>query len=184
MWQLPNNVIYFKFKNQKSLNFGLGIGSQDRTLFPSRRWQKLNIPSRSGAYYDTNNKAYDERVISLKCIFVTKDYKEVRKNSREIAKWLAGSGRLYFSDEPDKYYEARVEGGISIEDMLATGEFTVNFICEPFAYREQTIMNIATGINPVKYNGTAETPTLIIIKNNNSFAVTNIQLTLKKRGGE
>ena len=55
--------------------------------------------------------------------------------TRKIFAWLKGSGKLVYSDEPDKYYNVisnDVIDAVRVSDELRS--FTVRFICSPFAY--------------------------------------------------
>ena len=61
------------------------------------------------------------------------------------------------------------------------GEFELNFLCEPFAYKDVGDEIIKSGINPIDYKGTARTPCTIVLKNNNNFAVDNVQIAVTKR---
>ncbi len=99
----------------------------------------------------------------------------VPKRIREIFSWLSGSGKLIFSDEPDKYYNVLSNDVISLERI---GEeiqsFEVKFICEPFAYsiynplEEFPLMKLddsrLSRQMPVYVNGTADCDPLIYLK--------------------
>lgn len=63
---------------------------------------------------------------------------------REIQKWLAGTGKLIFDYEPDKYYMASCDQLIdwSLKNWFG-GEIGVTFRLEPYAYSLQRIT--ATG---------------------------------------
>ena len=60
-------------------------------------------------------------------------------------------------------------------------EFELTFICEPFAYKEVDALALSTGVNLIHYKGTADTPCLIVLKNNNPYPVNNITITATKR---
>ena len=99
----------------------------------------------------------------------------VPKRIREIFSWLSGSGKLIFSDEPDKYYNVLSNDVISLERI---GEeiqsFEVKFICEPFAYsiynplEEFPLMKLddsrLSRQMSVYVNGTADCDPLIYLK--------------------
>ena len=61
------------------------------------------------------------------------------------------------------------------------GQCQIDFDCEPFAYKERTVQQIGTGHNAIDYAGTAPTPTLIVLENNNDYPMTNITITAIKR---
>lgn len=181
MWTLPENISKFTYKGTDSRTYGIGIKAQNRVLLPEKRVSKTIVDMRSGAVYH-NNPAYNERLISLTCIFMADSMYEVRTYAREIAYWLSGSGKLIFSDEPDKYYNARVEGVVDIDDALAVGGFSIVFACNPpFALRPNEEHSISTGVNDVNYLGTAETPCVIILKNTTENPIQNIVINQIRR---
>ena len=54
-----------------------------------------------------------------------------------VLAWLTGSGRLRFSDEPDRSYRARAIKGITRTQpyaRFAAQKFTATFDCQPFRY--------------------------------------------------
>lgn len=56
----------------------------------------------------------------------------------DIIDWLNGSGILTFSDDPDYFYYARVNGEVSFPRLVINGEIwdsvNVEFSCMPFKY--------------------------------------------------
>ena len=56
-------------------------------------------------------------------------------------------------------------------------EFTLEFVCEPFAVGKTITQPLTNGNNPIEYKGTAETPCLIVLKNTGTETITNVQLT-------
>lgn len=55
--------------------------------------------------------------------------------TRQIRKWLSGTGELSFSDSPDVYYQVQKINYDSIERELEHfGTFTVKFTCTPFEF--------------------------------------------------
>lgn len=56
----------------------------------------------------------------------------------EIMRWLSGSGRLIFSDDPDYFYRARVNGEVTFPRFALDGNIydgvDVEFSCQPYKY--------------------------------------------------
>lgn len=52
-----------------------------------------------------------------------------------ICNWLQGNGKVIFSNQSDRYYEARIKNSIPFEEIFASGyrEFLIQFYCQPFA---------------------------------------------------
>ena len=162
-------------------------------LLPPKRERKQAIPFNHGSY-DYTAKWYNERILRLRCIWISASLKKLsRADIREISYWLSQKGQITLDIEPDKYYvgeiydsnelTAHYNYAKELNDEINTtdGEFELDFICEPFAYGRDITMDIETGRNEVEYRGTAEAPSLIILKNNNNIAVNNVQIIVKRR---
>lgn len=158
--------------------YGIRVISYD-CLAPALRPRKVIVPGRDGAY-DFKAKNYDERTVQLDCdtvIGLTRD------QVRELAYVLSKKNTLRIWDEPDKYYIGRVYDAASIVPIGSIGqEFTLNFICDPFAYGKVTTLNIEGG-NPAQlsYAGTARTPTRIAITNNGAADAVDILIRLREK---
>lgn len=149
-------------------------------LMPDLRSRKKEIPLRHGAY-DYGAKYYDERAIKIEC--VTKKIIS-REESREIAYMLARKSEIRFWTEPEKYYIGRVYEAPTLEQLRNVGNrFQLIFICEPFAYRNSVTASFVNRVYSPNYNGTAPTPTQIVITNTSStVSIRNITIvqTIKK----
>lgn len=171
----------FTFRGISSKKFGIYTVDQDRKILPPRRESRVTIPGRSG-YYDTKSNVYDERTESLLCSFVCPPGKTIPEMCREIAGWLSGTGHLIYDKEPDKYYLARLSGAPPMEQHLQYGRFTLTWSCNPpFAFGKTVLQKITSGENTVPYNGTAETPCTIVLKNSSTTNAKNITITAIKR---
>ena len=83
----------------------------------------------------------------------------------EVIKYFSGEGEVIFSNEPDKYYKAKIINRIDYERLLRFKEAVVKFIVQPFKYEyqeEETITATGSieGIN-VKINDAKATKLLI-----------------------
>lgn len=77
------------------------------------------------------------REISVEVTLLRDNWADLRSAVRGIAAWLftEDDAMLTFSDEPDKYYMARLTGDTDLNELLYTGETTLHFVCaDPFAY--------------------------------------------------
>lgn len=172
----------FTFRGVHSSKFGIYTQDQDRKLLPPRRDSKTIIPGRSGYYDGTVGNIYDERVESIICSFVKPPDKTVPEVFREIAKWLAKPGRLVYDKEPDKAYTAKISGSPPEEQHLKHGTFTLTWSCNPpFAFGKTRSQPIASGVNVIDYQGTAETPCVIVLRNHSTTNAVNISITAVKR---
>lgn len=172
----------FTFRGVHSSTFGIFTQDQSRTILPPRREGKITIPGRSGFYDGVSRSVYDERIESILCSFKCPPDKTVPELCREIAYWLSGTGRLSYDKEPGKYYTAHVTSGPPMMQHLKYGEFTLTWSYNPpFAFGRTVTQPIHSGENAVSYQGTAETPCVIVLKNRSETDVQTVTLTAIKR---
>ena len=169
----------FNFGKYNSVN-DLGIICEVYdTLLPPKNERKIEIPGLSGRY-DFGSETFGERTIECECKLINSISKS---ELREIAYILSKKNKLTFWDEPDKYYIAEIFDQTDITNIADRLwlEFTLTFICEPFAYKDTTDIKLVNGLNVIDYKGTAKTPTIISLKNNNDFDVTDVTIIATKR---
>lgn len=169
----------FSFGTYNSLHdWGIRVMKYD-TLTPPKRSRKMQIPERSGMY-DFGARCWEERTVRIECVL---ERKISRAQMREIAGALSRKGRLRLWDEPEKYYIGELYDSAEILDYYdeSMREFTLSFICAPFALGRTITQPIATGENPVDYQGTAETPCVIVLRNLSGAYAQNITITAIKR---
>lgn len=175
----------FNYNKKNSYNdFGIIVRKQNTNLLPTKRSNPLTINGRNGSYYGNSGSVYNEMIISLECICVTKTYDDLHKMKREIALWLSKDSELELSDELGKFYKARIISEIPMEQITSLGRFTINFVCFPFAMsvpkQDEFIYKKKGQTMSINCDGTADTPCTIIIKNTGTKPITNIKITHKK----
>ena len=166
----------FTFRNINSLTqWGIKVIAYD-VFSAGKRNRSRTIPFRHGEY-DYGEKFYDTRTVKLDC--VTEDRVLTKAEMREVIYWLSKRSQLILWDEPDKFYVGELMQSVDVNvfPKRTKQQFTLPMVCEPFAYGPQNIIEFSQGINKVEYNGTASTPTHIIIRNPNPFPVTKIRIT-------
>lgn len=172
----------FTFRGTHSSDFGIHTVDQSRTILPPRREGKIAIPGRSGYYDGVSGGVYDERQESILCTFACPKGRTVAEVCREIAYWLSGTGRLSYDREPDKYYNARITGAPPMAQHLKHGEFTITWSYNPpFAFGRTVSVPIHSGRNDIRYEGTAETPCVIVLRNVSAASAANVTITAVKR---
>ncbi len=155
--------------------YGVRAVQYDQFL-PSLRERRVVVPGRSGSY-DYGAFAYDDRTLRIQCATLG-DIGMPRSQMREIQYALSQKGRLTFWDEPDKYYIGRVYDAAELENLGdLIYKFDLSFLCEPFAYGRTVTQGLSSGENPLRYQGTARTPSLIVLRNTGTEAIQNLQLT-------
>lgn len=92
-----------------------------------KREDKIIVPGRNGYLINTDN-TYEGEVKSV-------EYDYFDDKFDDIKKWLTGSGEVIFSNEPDKYYKARIINKITLDQVLKKFHSgVVQFECQPFGY--------------------------------------------------
>ena len=161
----------FSFGKYNSLDdWGVRVITYD-VLLPPKRERKVQIPRRSGRYNYGDN-VWDERTIRITC---TLERKISRAQVREIAYALSQESNLVLWEEPDKYYIGEIYDPAEILDYFdeCMRDFELTFICRPFAYSSSKTVPIASGNVTTEYQGTADAPCTIILRNNTGSAIVN-----------
>ncbi|WP_342673071.1 phage tail domain-containing protein [Cytobacillus kochii] len=107
-------------------------------MLPSFRTNTMTVPGRHGAY---DFGAYmDVRQFELNCAFKRQSYTDLKAQIRQFVRLFVDEyGRpktvkLRFGDEPDKYYDVKVGGGVPVERLANLGFFTLPLIAhDPMA---------------------------------------------------
>lgn len=136
----------------QSLGVTVTLDSEEPML-PSFRTSTVTIPGRHGAYDFGGDK--DVRNFALNCVFQRQSYTDLKAQIRDfVMLFLDNYGRpktvkLRFGDEPEKYYNVKVGGGIPIERLANLGFFTLPLIAyDPFAYAESDAYDTSSRQNP------------------------------------
>lgn len=169
----------FQFGGYNSLDdWGIRVVKYD-TLMPPKRPRKRSIPLRDGQY-DYGAINYEERTVRIDCVL---ENRIDRAELREIAYLLSKKEQLRLWDEPEKYYIGEIYDAAEVEDYFeeTMREFTLTFICEPFAYADAKTVALADGENAAGYSGTVARGCVIEIRNPNAFDVSNITITTQTR---
>lgn len=159
--------------------WGMKIISYDTFSAPKRPRRK-QLPFQHGTRKLSGQSYFSDKTIEVDC-HLTRHLPKAEL--REIIAILVRPMRLFFWDEPDKYYIAELfaEVDVDVFPSEVRREFTLPFIAEPFAYGEQNRVRLHRGINYIDYTGTAEAPTLIVLRNVNNHNIVNPTVTSIER---
>lgn len=135
-----------------------------RQILPSRTNYTKEIPSINGEYY--SGYKYGVRNIEVEFAIIGESKEDFFAKSRELASMVdvVIPTKLEFSDEPDKYYYAVVDGSIDIDQIINYGSGTISFVChDPIAYSKEEKIFTASEDNKLTIDnkGTAFTEPLI-----------------------
>ena len=107
-------------------NFGIIVKTNNRPLLPPIRRSDVTIPGRDGSY-DFSDGTYDNIIIPVVIQYINETFEDLRLRARNIAAWLSQTNfkPLVFTDEPDKYYSAKIYDPASVEKIvkLAPGKW-------------------------------------------------------------
>jgi phage-related protein len=173
----------FSFAGINSLTaWGIKCIAHD-VFSPPKRDRKQKIPFTSGSY-DFGKKYHDEKIVTLECDTGHGGFPPLDKaGMREVIYELSKRDALILWDEPDKYYMGELFDSppMNVSPKYVKQRFTLRFVCEPYAYGDDTAIPITGRFMRVSYAGTAETPTLIVLQNSSATTVSTVSITLIKR---
>lgn len=133
------NYVIWKDIDSRTIK-GLLISELPPITKPKMRAQETTIDGVDGSIieelgYETYNKTLQ--------IGLTRDF-----DMDGVIKYFTGEGNITFSNEPDKYYKAKIIEQIDYERLLKFRTATIKFKVQPFKYKlnEETTVLTESGI--------------------------------------
>ena len=124
---------YFIWNGTDCRGMGIKLSGPVPIVFPEERVKHVEIPGRDGDLTDTEGEDEDDKIynsyIQTASIMVQGRYR-----TRDIKKWLSGSGEVTFHGEPDRKQKARVIGAITLNKHSRNLDWwvgEVQFYCQP-----------------------------------------------------
>lgn len=147
----------FTFNGISSKNH-FSVNEIARPLLAPVQTSVINIPQRAGGFPAKNYLGTAE--INITVSILANNLTELRQKVRDAAAWLftEEDKQLIFSDEPDKFYHARVSGETDLSELAETGQTTLRFLLtDVFAYSttERSATFADDGVLEITNNGTA-----------------------------
>jgi predicted phage tail component-like protein len=130
------NYLIWKNRDSRTLK-GLIISELPPITKPRMRVQETEVDGLDGSIIEElGYESYDKTVeIGLSRNF----------DIDEIIEYFTGAGQIVFSNEPDKYYNARIIEQINYERLLRFKTATVTLRVQPFKYKyQEELINVAT----------------------------------------
>ena len=118
---------YFIFNNKNSQDYNIHINKMPPIHTVEDEGEYIEVPGRDGyLFISTDRRKPIEKIIEF--TIYPDDHLE------QIKRWLKGSGRLILSNEPDIYFNARIQTtreylGVDREKITI-----ITFICQPWGY--------------------------------------------------
>ena len=152
--------VWFEFAGARNTDKGVRLLSLPVRYHPAERGELVQVPGRDG-YLWASDGAFDNVLTRVQC--QTTDDADMAA----VDAWLRGAGELRFSDDPERFYRARVTKEFSRSaamNRFVNQTFTVTFACQPFLYHREVediplTSSPATVTNPGTY---ASAPRLTI----------------------
>lgn len=159
---------YFIFKGIDSRNFdNLIVNELPAITKAAPKVETFDIDGRSGTL-TINTGAYSSITKQVQCTLMNLD------NIDEIFKWLDGAGEITFSNQPDRFFKAKIINNIPFERVIYTfRSFVIEFECNPEAYYFNS--STLTFTEPCDFLGSGTTESNPIIK---IYGDGNIELTI------
>ena len=131
-----------------------------RDVMPERTNYGTAVPSRHGEYYTGHR--YGVRQVDVEFLIIADDLNSLQAIKKGIAFMLDidRPAKLVFSDEPDRFLYAVLDGQTQVDEILRDGKGMLTFIChDPFYYSdtEKEFLADATDLLKIDNFGTAPT---------------------------
>ncbi len=123
------------FAGETAGDCGLAVARRPDIPSPERRYEEITISGRDGKLYITDGGIEDIE-IEVEMNFKGKP-DEWSERLRRARRWLTGSGKLKFSDDPDFFYRVKkVTAGTAERSCVPAGTLKAVFTCEGYSYAE------------------------------------------------
>lgn len=93
----------------------------------TERVEEKEISGRDGSLTEIDGYAPDTKPVEC-------DFRG--SNPQKIVQWLKGQGEVTFGDRPDRYYKARINNVVPLDQVIENQlyNFPIQFKCQPFGY--------------------------------------------------
>jgi phage-related protein len=108
---------------------GLKIVSLPPIKLSDEKIDEKEIDGRDGSL--TEKKGYQAETKQVVC-----DFNGNNSQALSLLDWFQGEGEVIFGNIPDRYYKARINNAIPLEQIIVNKmhTFTAQFRCQPFGY--------------------------------------------------
>lgn len=159
---------------------GLKIISLPPIQASTERIDEQDIEGRDGTLTFLNGYTSDEKEVEA-------DYKG--NKPLEIISWLKGKGEVIFGNIPDKYFKARINNIVPLDEVIRNQlyNFPIKFKCQPFKYHlagKKKIIITSSG-TVINNPGTYKSLPLITVygSGTGSLTINGVTYTITNIGG-
>jgi phage-related protein len=159
---------------------GLKIISLPPIQVSTERIDEQDVEGRDGTLTFLNGYTSDEKEVEA-------DYKG--NKPVEVVNWLQGKGEVIFGNLPDRYYKARINNIVPLDEVIRNQlyNFPIKFKCQPFRYHiggKKKIIITSTG-TIINNPGTYKSLPLITVYGSGAgyLSINGITYTITNIGG-
>lgn len=115
------------WNNKKAEDMGIKIISLPPIQLSTERVEEKEVEGRDGTLTETDGYTSDTKQVEC-------DLKGA--DTQKIIQWLKGPGEVIFGNLPDRYYKARINNVVPLEQVIENQlySFPIQFRCQPFGY--------------------------------------------------
>lgn len=134
---------YFEFNNRNSLEFEELIVTKKTIGTPEVKTATVDVPYSSKVidYSFINGVNFGRRPVEIEISFSDKTKEDMYRLYSEICRWLC---RPYYSKLKiygvEGYFNAKVSGISSLEEIFILGKLIVSFECDPWLYENEEMV--------------------------------------------
>lgn len=133
-----------------------------RELLGARRDVFAEVPGRAGSYVFPEQPG--DRRLEIEFDLLGDDFDDRRDAVRRLADWAdtpAGAVRMVIDDEPDRYADAVLTGGLNVDEWLRRGSGTLEYRVSPYTYAN-TLSSATLNLNTSPDSDTFNAPDDIV----------------------
>lgn len=155
------------WNNIKAENMGVKIISLPPIQLSTERITEEEVVGRDGSLTDFDGYSPDTK--SVLC-----DFRGA--NTLKLLSWLKGKGEVVFGNMPDRYYKARINNVVPLDQVIENELYTcpIQFRCQPFGYLldGKDVLTLTTGTTLNHSKATHTSLPLITIYGSGACSVT------------
>lgn len=175
-------MFHIIYNNKSNKELGISVVKRNNIPCPS-----LKLLETNNVFEDSiksrNFNTFEPVVFNLEINFITKE-EDFTKKTREIKRWLLGSGdkKLKFSDDLEYYYKVlKIEIGEIERVSKRKGLLSIQFTCDPYSFVVNGLNKVILNNSNTIFNSYMESNPIYIIKgigtttlnvNGNAFEIT------------
>lgn len=137
-------TLWFKFGDTHSDDLNIKVLRIRKPSLPDFQDQREYVPGRDGSI--VYPQPFRDLPIEIDCLIKYSSKENKLIENRGLAKLYSyGEGKLIISEEPDVFYVGKLGKSFQLDKHRTMSSFTLEFICQPFAYELRPTIKSHTG---------------------------------------